>query len=264
LVIGCDANTHHTQWGCPNNNDRDESLFDFILNSNLFLCNRGNVPTFITKACQTIIEVALHKPTPNTTPTHLPSQTTSHSGPDYGVIRTVPRVSLAGSLDQKLAQSQTVCSGTYQGHIKKTDNTTQNTETGTLKKLMDKMITGSTIHTSTVQKGPHPKLGMMGGRKPAANASATCASAPKAAVGTAKALGPPAGANKYTYAERRTAAQTLRSHTRSTVATPSPEWLKKVEWARKVLPNYGQDKPRRDAGEKAAIPRTTRAIGEEI
>jgi len=47
----------------------------------------------------------------------------------------------------------------------------------------------------------------------------------------------------YTYAERRTAAQTLRSHTRSTVATPSPKWLKKVEWARKVLPNYGQEKP---------------------
>jgi len=39
LVIGSDANAHHTQWGCPNNNDRGESLFDFILNSNLFLCN---------------------------------------------------------------------------------------------------------------------------------------------------------------------------------------------------------------------------------
>jgi len=48
LVIGCDANAH-TQWGCPNNNDRGESLFDFIVNLNLFLCNRGNVPTFITK-----------------------------------------------------------------------------------------------------------------------------------------------------------------------------------------------------------------------
>jgi len=59
LVIGCDANAHHTQWGCPNNNDRGESLFDFILNSNLFLCNRGNVPTFITKACQTIIDLTL-------------------------------------------------------------------------------------------------------------------------------------------------------------------------------------------------------------
>jgi len=108
---------------------------------------------------------------------------------------------------------------------------------------MDKPNTGSTIHTSTVQKGPHPKLGKTGDRKPAANASATSASAPKAAVGTAKALGPPAGANKYTYAERRTAAQTLRSHARSTVATPSPKWLKKVEWARKVLANYGQEKP---------------------
>jgi len=42
LEIGCDANAHH-------NNDRGESLFDFILNLNLFLCNRGNVPAFITK-----------------------------------------------------------------------------------------------------------------------------------------------------------------------------------------------------------------------
>jgi len=47
---------------------------------------------------------------------------------------------------------------------------------------------------------------MTGGRKPAAYAIATGASAPEAAVGTAKALGPPAEANKYTYAERRTAA----------------------------------------------------------
>jgi len=59
LVTGCDSNAHHTQWGCPNNNDKAESLFDFILNSNLFLCNRGNVPTFITKTCQTIIDLSL-------------------------------------------------------------------------------------------------------------------------------------------------------------------------------------------------------------
>jgi len=59
LVIGCAANAHHTLWGCPNKKDRGESFFDFILNSNLFLCNRGNVPTFITKACQTIIDLTL-------------------------------------------------------------------------------------------------------------------------------------------------------------------------------------------------------------
>jgi len=110
-------------------------------------------------------------------------------------------------------------------HKKQINNTTQNSETGTLKKPMDKLNTGSTIHSSTVPKGPHPKLGMTDGRKPAAKASATSASAPKAAVGTAKPLGPPAGVSKYTYAERRTAAQTVRSHTRSTVATTSPEWL---------------------------------------
>jgi len=98
-------------------------------------------------------------------------------------------------------------------------NTTQNTETETFKKPSDKLNTGSTIRTSTVPKWPHPKLGMTGGRKPAANASATGASAPKAAVGTANALGPPAGSNKNT------------------------EWRKKVVWAKKVLPNYGQDKP---------------------
>jgi len=42
------------------------------------------------------------------------------------------------------------------------DTKTKNIETGTLKKPMDKTITGSTFHTSTAQKGPHPKLGMMG------------------------------------------------------------------------------------------------------
>jgi len=102
-------------------------------------------------------------------------------------------------------------------------NTQQKTETGTLKKPTEMPNTGSNIRTSTVPKGPHPKLEMTGGRKPAAEASATGASARKTAVGTAKALEPSAGANKYTYAERRTGTQTLRSHDRSNIATPSPE-----------------------------------------
>jgi len=34
-------------------------LIDFILDSNLFLCNRGNVPTFTTKTYQTIIDSTL-------------------------------------------------------------------------------------------------------------------------------------------------------------------------------------------------------------
>jgi len=51
-------------------------------------------------------------------------------------------------------------------------------------KPTETLNTDFNIRTSTVPKGPHPKLGMTGGRKPAANASATGASAPKAAVGT--------------------------------------------------------------------------------
>jgi len=56
LVIGCDANANPV--GLPQT-DREESLFDFILNSKLFLCNRCIVPTFITKTCQTIIYLTL-------------------------------------------------------------------------------------------------------------------------------------------------------------------------------------------------------------
>jgi len=120
-------------------------------------------------------------------PNTSPKKTTYHSGPDYDVIPAVPRVSLAGGPDQKLAQSQTVCSGTWRPpvltialpghrgslpgrtfpllrnswdqimeHIKKTDNTTKNTETGTIKKPMDKTNTGSIFHTS---KGRIPNWG---------------------------------------------------------------------------------------------------------
>jgi len=58
-----------------------------------------------------------------------------------------------------------------------------------------------------------------------------------------KTVAPTTEQNKHTYAEKRTAAQTLRSHNRSKIANPSAEWLKKVEWAKTVLPNYGQEKP---------------------
>ncbi|XP_033251326.1 uncharacterized protein LOC117190356 [Drosophila miranda] len=59
LLIGCDANAHHTQWGSTDTNVRGESLFSFILNSNLFICNRGNDPTFIIKNRQEVIDLTL-------------------------------------------------------------------------------------------------------------------------------------------------------------------------------------------------------------
>jgi len=35
LLIGADANAHHSVWGSSDINDRSESLLDFILSTNL-------------------------------------------------------------------------------------------------------------------------------------------------------------------------------------------------------------------------------------
>jgi splicing factor 45 len=47
LIIGCDANAHHSSWGSANINHRGESLFNYIMANGLDM-NRGNRPTFVT------------------------------------------------------------------------------------------------------------------------------------------------------------------------------------------------------------------------
>ncbi len=46
LLMGLDSNAHSTLWGSDNLNQRGERLEDFLMSSNLFICNVGNVPTF--------------------------------------------------------------------------------------------------------------------------------------------------------------------------------------------------------------------------
>jgi hypothetical protein len=46
LVIGCDANAHHTNWRSSNINNSSESLFNFIMANDLDIMNKGNRPTF--------------------------------------------------------------------------------------------------------------------------------------------------------------------------------------------------------------------------
>jgi len=59
LIIGADANAHHSLWGCNTNNKRGEYLYDFILNNNIVVCNRGNSPTFLNSLTSQIIDVTL-------------------------------------------------------------------------------------------------------------------------------------------------------------------------------------------------------------
>lgn len=57
LVLGCDANAHHTLWGSTDINPRGEVLFNFILESNLVVCNRGNDPTFVTSNRREVLDI---------------------------------------------------------------------------------------------------------------------------------------------------------------------------------------------------------------
>ncbi|KAH8233854.1 hypothetical protein KR026_000097, partial [Drosophila bipectinata] len=60
LIIGCDANAHHHQWGSTDTNERGESIFDFILDSYLLVGNRGTEPTFIVKNRREVLDVTLY------------------------------------------------------------------------------------------------------------------------------------------------------------------------------------------------------------
>lgn len=59
LLIGGDANAHHTIWGSSNINNRGECLVDFMISNSLELLNRGNKPTFINKIRQEVLDITL-------------------------------------------------------------------------------------------------------------------------------------------------------------------------------------------------------------
>ncbi|XP_046145803.1 uncharacterized protein LOC123989170 [Osmia bicornis bicornis] len=48
LVIGCDANSHHTVWGSTNTNGRGTALLEYLATAGLEILNKGSAPTFVT------------------------------------------------------------------------------------------------------------------------------------------------------------------------------------------------------------------------
>jgi hypothetical protein len=56
LVLGCDSNAHHTLWGSTNVNKRGEDLCEFIAEQDLSCINKGNVPTFVIKNREEVID----------------------------------------------------------------------------------------------------------------------------------------------------------------------------------------------------------------
>ena len=59
VIIGCDANAHHTVWGSNNINKRGESLLEYISANNIDICNTGNKPTYVNSRRQEVLDLTL-------------------------------------------------------------------------------------------------------------------------------------------------------------------------------------------------------------
>ena len=59
LIIGADANSHHIAWGSTDNNSRGENLLDFIMTTNMQICNVGNTPTFTNAIREEVLDITL-------------------------------------------------------------------------------------------------------------------------------------------------------------------------------------------------------------
>ena len=59
LVIGCDANAHHTAWGSTDTNERGDELMEYLAESNLLWCNIGHRPTFHVQGRREVLDLTL-------------------------------------------------------------------------------------------------------------------------------------------------------------------------------------------------------------
>jgi hypothetical protein len=58
-LLGCDANSHHEEWGSTDINPRGESLLDFIIRTRLHVLNRGKEPTFLDSRRQEVLDITI-------------------------------------------------------------------------------------------------------------------------------------------------------------------------------------------------------------
>ncbi|XP_049309004.1 uncharacterized protein LOC125777721 [Bactrocera dorsalis] len=90
LIIGCDANAHHTEWGSTDCNARGESLLEYLVGRNLAVENVGCEPTFVTISRREVLDITLS----NEPATGMVSQwrvSTEPSLSDHRIVRFVLR-----------------------------------------------------------------------------------------------------------------------------------------------------------------------------
>ena len=59
LIIGCDSNAHNIVWNSTDNNERGEALWEYLLSTNMEVCNRGHESTFVTANRREVLDLTL-------------------------------------------------------------------------------------------------------------------------------------------------------------------------------------------------------------
>ncbi|XP_050547982.1 uncharacterized protein LOC126909589 [Daktulosphaira vitifoliae] len=59
LILGMDANAHHTIWESSNINQRGEVIMNLLLTTDFSILNRGSEPTFVIKNRQEVIDLTV-------------------------------------------------------------------------------------------------------------------------------------------------------------------------------------------------------------
>nr|XP_012218248.1 PREDICTED: uncharacterized protein LOC105669724 [Linepithema humile] len=59
LIMGCDANAHHTVWRSSDTNERGRKVLEFLASTNLEILNTGDEPTFCTIARREVLDITV-------------------------------------------------------------------------------------------------------------------------------------------------------------------------------------------------------------
>lgn len=59
VLIGCDANSHHTAWGSTNINKRGQALVEFLNTNDLITLNIGSKATFVNRIREEVLDITI-------------------------------------------------------------------------------------------------------------------------------------------------------------------------------------------------------------
>jgi hypothetical protein len=59
LVVGCESNAHHTEWGRTNCKSKGEALLEFLNTTNLEILHRENETTLCTLGSLRLLEIII-------------------------------------------------------------------------------------------------------------------------------------------------------------------------------------------------------------